>query len=60
MRRDNGSWVDSEVAVIEIFHNIINKEIIFEFFLEDQDLVSGLDTIESIKIPNLEDLRNNS
>ena len=60
MRRDYSSWVNSKVTVIEIFHDIVNEEIILEFFLEDQYLELGLYTVEGIKIPNLEYLRNDT
>ena len=60
MRWDYSSWVDFQVAVVEIFHDIIDEEIFFEFFLEDQHLEFGLYAVEGIKVPDLKDLRDDT
>ena len=56
MRWDYSSWVDFQVAVVEVFHDIVDEEVLFEFFLEDQHLEFGLNAVEGIEVPDLKDL----
>lgn len=42
---------------MDLRHNVINEQIFFEFFLQDEDLVLGFDAVVTIKPPNFEILR---
>ena len=42
---------------MDLLHDVIDEQIFLELFLQDQDLVLGLDAVVSVQPPHLEVLR---
>jgi hypothetical protein len=50
--RDYGALVKLQTMIMNLFHNVVNEEILFEFFAQYQYLMFSLDAIVAVHAPN--------
>lgn len=51
---DDGALVEFETVVVYFFHDVVDEEVLFEFFAQDEYFVFGFDAVVAVHAPNQE------